>query len=64
MNPAKSTKLLMGRSSDDSLACKMKDGTYGSNNCQKCADGIIQTKANFKSLLVCQPLIGKRNRWL
>jgi len=44
VNPAKSTKLLMGRSSDDSLACKMKDGTYGSNNCQKCADGIIQTK--------------------
>ena len=44
VNPAASTKLLMGRSSDESLACKMKDGTYGSNNCQKCADGIIQTK--------------------
>ena len=40
----------MGRSSDDSLACKMKDGTYGSNNCQKCADGIIQTKAEFLKL--------------
>ena len=44
VNPAASTKLLMGRSSDDSLACEMKDGIYGSNNCQKCADGIIQTK--------------------
>jgi len=49
VNPAASTNKLLGRSSDDSLACKMKDGTYGANNCQKCADGIIQTKANFQN---------------
>ena len=36
----------MGRSSDDSLACKMKDGTYGSNNCQKCADGMHKNHQN------------------